>query len=48
MDDYISAFAREMDRNGAAEAFGGTGDQGDSSTELAAIGIGGGHRRLKK
>ena len=39
MDNYIGAFAGEVQRDGTSQAFGGTGDQSDFSTEGAAIGI---------
>ena len=48
MNNYISAFAGEMQRDGTSQAFGCACDQSDFSTEFAAIRIGGRHRRLKK
>ena len=48
MDNYVRAFAGEVQRDGSAQAFGSAGDESDFSAELAAIGIGGGHRLLKK
>jgi hypothetical protein len=48
MDYDIGTFAGEVESDGSAEAFGCTGDQSDFSSEVAAVGIGGGHRLLKK
>ena len=48
MDDYVGAFAGEVQRDGTAQTFGRTGDQSDFASELAAIRIGGRHRQIKK
>lgn len=48
MDNYIRAFSGEVQRDGAAQAFGRAGDQSDFSTELAGIRLGGRHRHIKK
>jgi hypothetical protein len=48
MDDYIRAFAGEVQRDGTAQAFGGTGYQSDFSGEVAAIRIRGRHLKNKK
>ena len=41
MNNYIGSFTGEVQRDGASQAFGGAGDEGDFAVQLAVIRIGG-------
>ena len=48
MDDDIGAVLRQVKCDGAAQALARTGNQGNLSSEVGGIRIGGRHRQLKK
>ena len=47
MDDNIRALFGQVQRDGAAQAFGRAGNQGDLSSEFGSVRIGGRHRQIK-